>query len=366
MEFKTFTFDLQETKQEEINGQKIGIIKGHAAAFSKDLVNDIIEPGAFFKTIAEHKARRRPIRMKFQHRRDELIGGFPSEKAFEDGKGLFVEGQINLQVQKGAEAFSLAKQGVLTDMSIGFGIPEGGSEFDSDTGIRRLKVLDLSEISIVDEPANRDATIIDVKTVVPFLDLPLASRDRPWDSSQAIQRVRRFTDSVDKPSRSYRDAFMWFDSEDSDNFGAYKLPIADIINGTLRAVPRGIFAVRGVLAGARGGVDIPQSDQERIKRNVAKYFDKMGLQDPFKDNFLIASDIKNLKDVNTYLKELGLSNKERNVLVSRIKNAEKRDAVDPLAHRDDEPTGSNDGLFNDCQFLEKLTELNNTMKEVTR
>lgn len=361
MEFKTLTFDLQETKQEEINGQKIGIIKGHAAAFSKDLVNDIIEPGAFFKTIAEHKSRHRLFRMKFQHKRDEIIGGFPSEKAFEDGKGLFVEGQINLQVQKGVEAFSLAKQGVLTDLSIGFGIPEGGAEFDSDTGIRRLKVIDLSEISIVDEPANRDATITDVKTVV-----PLADHDRPWDKSQAIERVRRFTDSVEKPSKEYRNAFMWFDSENADDFDAYKFLYADVVNGRLMAVPKGLFAVRGALTGACGGGDIPQHDQEQVKKNVTRYFEKMGLEDPFKSNFLIVSDIKNLKDVNTYLKELGLSNKERNILVSRIKNTEKRDAVDPLAHRDDEPMGSNDGLFDDCQFLEKLTELNNIMKEVTR
>jgi len=46
------------------------------------------------------------------------------------------------------------------------------------------------------------------------------------------------------------------------------LQFADVIGQTLTAMPRGIFAVAGVLAGARGGVDIPADEQDAIKAKV--------------------------------------------------------------------------------------------------
>jgi hypothetical protein len=49
-------------------------------------------------------------------------------------------------------------------------------------------------------------------SVTAFQDLPLADRDR--------------------------DAHVWYDSANKDNFTAYKLLIADVIDGKLTAVPR--------------------------------------------------------------------------------------------------------------------------------
>lgn len=165
MEIKAIPFTLEESKQIEINGQKIGVIRGHAAAFSLDRMDDQIIKGAFQDTLNDHRRRdNRPIRMRFQHSMDDLIGGFPIELAFEDDKGLFVEGHINLQVQRGQEAFSLAKQGIMTDMSIGFFIDEFEiRQLENGESLRIIKKLSLREISLVDEPANIDATITDVK-----------------------------------------------------------------------------------------------------------------------------------------------------------------------------------------------------------
>jgi HK97 family phage prohead protease len=99
--------------------------------------------------------------MLHQHYRLALIGGFPPEFLEENDKGLFVEGHINLEVQAGKELYSLAKQGVLKDMSIGFTTKK--SDTDEETGIRTLKEIKLWEISLVDEPANTQAQIVDVK-----------------------------------------------------------------------------------------------------------------------------------------------------------------------------------------------------------
>ena len=115
--------------------------------------------------------------------------------------------------------------------------------------------------------------------VTSFQDLPLADRDREWDGSAAEKRVRRWADAEDEPNAKYRDAHVWYDAEKKDNFTAYKLLVADVIRGDLKAVPRGIMAAGNVMQGSRGGVDLPEKDIARVKSHLAKYYKKMG-EDP--------------------------------------------------------------------------------------
>jgi hypothetical protein len=112
--------------------------------------------------------------------------------------------------------------------------------------------------------------------VTPFQDLPLADRDREWDGDQAEKHVRAWAGAEDGPNAKYRDAHVWYDADDKDEFGAYKLLVADVIDGRLRAVPRGVMAAGNVMQGARGGVDIPKKDIDRVKSHLAKYYEKMG------------------------------------------------------------------------------------------
>ncbi|MEV6033702.1 hypothetical protein AB0L65_21280 [Nonomuraea sp. NPDC052116] len=118
-------------------------------------------------------------------------------------------------------------------------------------------------------------------TVTRFHDLPLAQRDREWDAAAADKRVRKWADAEDKPNATYREAFSWFDADDADEFGAYKLPIADVVNGEPKAVPRAVFAAAAVMEGARGGVDLPKKDIERVKEHLAHYYAKLGEEPPW-------------------------------------------------------------------------------------
>ena len=96
-------------------------------------------------------------------------------------------------------------------------------------------------------------------SVTAFRDLPLADRDREWDGAAAEKRVRQWADAADEPNEKYRDAHVWYDSDKKDNFTAYKLLIADVIDDRLTAVPRGVMAAAAVMQGSRGGVDIPET-----------------------------------------------------------------------------------------------------------
>lgn len=119
--------------------------------------------------------------------------------------------------------------------------------------------------------------------VTAFQDLPLADRDREWDGGAAEKRVRTWADARDEPNEKYRDAHVWYDADNKDNFTAYKLLIADVVGGELKAVPRGVFAAAGVMEGARGGVDVPDKDAVRIKSHLAKYYAKLDDDPPWED-----------------------------------------------------------------------------------
>jgi len=109
-----------------------------------------------------------------------------------------------------------------------------------------------------------------------FQDYPLADRDREWDGSAAEKRIRAWAGADDGPNEKYRDAHVWYDSAKKDNFTAYKLLIADVVDGRPHAVPRAIMAAGNVMEGARGGADLPEQDIDRVKSHLAKYYAKMG------------------------------------------------------------------------------------------
>jgi hypothetical protein len=119
--------------------------------------------------------------------------------------------------------------------------------------------------------------------VTTFRDFDLADEDRAWDGDAAEKRVRKWADADDEPNEKYRDAHVWYDAENKENFTAYKLLIADVVGGKLRVVPRGVMAAGNVIQGARGGVDIPEREVDRVKSHLAKYYKKMDRTPPWED-----------------------------------------------------------------------------------
>lgn len=118
-------------------------------------------------------------------------------------------------------------------------------------------------------------------SVTSFQDLPLADRDREWDGAAAEKRVRAWAGAEDEPNEKYRNAHVWYDKVNKDHFTAYKLLIADVVDGTLMAVPRGVFAAAAVMQGSRGGIDLPPEDIDRVKSHLAKYYAKLGDEPPW-------------------------------------------------------------------------------------
>lgn len=355
IEHATLSFDVLETKEELLDGSNIGVFSGYLAAFAKDRMGDVFLPGAFQESLKRHRDNDRPIRMLIQHSSEFLIGGFPIASIHEDAKGLFVVGNINLDVQRGKEAFSLMKQGVLTDMSIGYSIKEtDGAEIKD--GIRYLKNIEIWEGSLVTEPANIAARVAEVKTVVPFQDLPIASRDHIWDSFDAIGRVRKFTNSVEKPSIKYRLAFLWFDGENAKVFNAYELHVADVIEDRMTIVPRALFAAVAILQGARGGIDIPADDRFGVIRNVERYYAKMRIDSPFskeEKQYFLAEDVKGWTErtIEKFLKKTGqMSKSAAKILSDRLEIKEEK-----------EDNRIDEGI---CQLANEINNLRDDLRKI--
>lgn len=149
MEYKSIQF-----KDADVNMDK-RIIRGYASTYDIDQGNDIIQKGAFKKTLSERMGRIKVLR---NHK--ELIGKPVS--AIEDGRGLITESYI-AKTALGDETLALAKEGILDSMSIGYVVPQGKSNYDGD--VRVISEVKLYEWSMVDFPMNEAAVITDVKSL---------------------------------------------------------------------------------------------------------------------------------------------------------------------------------------------------------
>lgn len=119
-------------------------------------------------------------------------------------------------------------------------------------------------------------------------ELPLADRDVEWDGTDAEKRIADQSGiGSDNPDwESYAGAFLHqADDADPETKQAYGFQIVDLIDDLRRIVPRAVFAVAGVLQGARGGTTIPQADQDAMKSVVAGLYERMA--EEFEDDTII-------------------------------------------------------------------------------
>ena len=146
-----------------------GLFSGYASVFEEiDSYRDIVKRGAFEKTLAESESKGRAVPILWQHDAAKPIGVYTELK--EDEHGLYVEGQLNMDVQQAREALSLLRQKALSGISIGY----NSVRYDTDvkSGVRRLYELKLYEASLVTFPSCDGARVTDVKTILADGQLP--------------------------------------------------------------------------------------------------------------------------------------------------------------------------------------------------
>lgn len=161
-ETRAFSFELKAVNDE-------GEIEGYGSVFGvRDIYNDIVMPGAFAVSLAEHRANGTLPAMLWQHDPDKPIGVWTD--MVEDDRGLRVRGRLVMEAEHGKAAHALLKAGALRGLSIGF--MSKAWAYENDSGIRTLTQVDLWEVSLVTFPANARATVDSVKGAIDTIDVP--------------------------------------------------------------------------------------------------------------------------------------------------------------------------------------------------
>ncbi len=157
---RTVDFD---TKQLSEEGDYF-TFEGLASTFDRDLVGDIIEPGAFKETIqrsmdrAARRGKQALIPALFNHDPSKPIGRFVELRETDDG--LFAKGELRKDSDLAAGTVIPAiKAEAVAAMSIGFFIDS--KRFEGDT--RHIERLTLVEASLVTFPANEGAEVTSYK-----------------------------------------------------------------------------------------------------------------------------------------------------------------------------------------------------------
>jgi len=147
-------FEIKEHKEDDSGNL---IIKGYGAVFGNiDSYGDVIEKGAFEKTLRERKGR---IAFCYQHDIHNPIGKI--NKISEDEHGLPMEIMLSSSEQG---IITKVKEGILNEMSIGYRTVNSKSEVRDGKEVELLTEIKLFEVSLVTVAANPLAVITDMKT----------------------------------------------------------------------------------------------------------------------------------------------------------------------------------------------------------
>lgn len=280
---KNFKIDLKSVSEE-------GTFTGFASVYGNtDLANEIVEKGAFKRTLDHSNI----FTLLWQHDTKCPIGIGEVE---DSDRGLKITGKLNLETQLGREAHSLLKQRAIKGLSIGYDVLQDHWE----KGARYLKEIKLWEVSVVTFPCNELAGVNAVKSAVPYQNLPVAEKSVSWSSSDAKKNIKSWASDSEGniDFDKYKKAFMWYDPQNKDIQGGYKLPIANVVDGTLTVIPRAVYAAAAAIGGARGGLNIPEGDVAKVKSHIDKYYGKLGETAPWNKSF------DNERQVKDFVSEL--------------------------------------------------------------
>lgn len=298
METKRLGGTITKAHVEERNGVKVGIVEGYGATWDVDRgdfwgVKDQFLRGAFIDSINHHSQRDRQIRLKDHHGR--TVGGFPIKNVHEDERGIFIVGEINLEMQQGRDLMSLIRQKVITDFSIGFSIEE--SNLDEQEELRKISKATIWEFSLVDEPMNEFANVTGFKALS---DHAIADRSTRWAPDEVGTRLAKI--------------------DNGDLYKSMKVQVLDVVDGEIKIIPRAVF-----LAAENLKADDPSDTKFKAIKQLEKIYAKMAIDSPFDASdkqYYTEAEVKELtaRQLEKVLKATGCFSKNAvKLLVSKLK-----------------------------------------------
>lgn len=203
-------------------------------------------------------------------------GGEPDENVEEPESS---EVEVTEEPEQSVETQDDVAEDVSNDEVVGEEVVDETVEENSDTEEAEDVINDDgNEEAVAEDSTDSDDTdeaeVVN-KRAVPYSATPTTEEGAEWNASAAKRRVRDWTGGPDKDNvnwSKYRRAFAWYDSENVEDYGSYKLPHHDVSGGELKTVWRGVAAAMAALLGARGGVDIPDGDRKAVYNHLKKHY----------------------------------------------------------------------------------------------
>lgn len=186
MEFKSFSATVEEKDG--------GAVRAYASTFDRvpDSVGDVVAPGAFDKTISNWKASGKPIPLLWGHDTDDPFSNIGAAIDYgTDERGLWFDAEFDADNEKAQYVRKLVKEGRVFQCSFAYAVKDAAPvELEGGVKANELRELDLFEISIVQIPANQNATVEEVKSDVIEVEL------KPRISGLTDEQREEFTKAI--------------------------------------------------------------------------------------------------------------------------------------------------------------------------
>lgn len=170
---KTFTakiLSVGKAAPDQPGGETTGTFRAMVSAYGNtDLYGDVVEKGAFTRSLAEWTLKATPIPCVWSHQMtnlDMILGGYTEVEDTE--KGLILQAELDLRHPPAARAHELMEKGIITEFSWSGEVREYEllDDDDEDSWFPAMKILDVDlwEAGPCFKGANPDTELISVKS----------------------------------------------------------------------------------------------------------------------------------------------------------------------------------------------------------
>lgn len=169
MVMERFLAPLKEVKMAADDSSNVGEFSGYASVWgSVDLGGDMIERGAYTKTLDEWHNKGQLPQLLYYHNDQIIIGDWLEMR--EDDKGLFVKGRLwvkgDLRIESAVMAYNVLRGTSVKGLSIGYRARDYEIQEQIDgSQIRLLKEIELFEVSIAPYSMEPKAKVHAVKSL---------------------------------------------------------------------------------------------------------------------------------------------------------------------------------------------------------
>ena len=197
-ETKDFILEIKNVDEDQY------VIEGLASVYDvKDLQDDVVEKGAFTRTLSHKKG---VVPLLWAHDRTMPIG---KAVLTDQPEGLWLRGELNAKVEKAREALALAKQGVATGLSIGYDTVQSERGKDGSRHLKEIKLYEVSQVvfqacpeAVIYSAKNEDEKLTGDEPVEIKSGRTLSAKTRAsmMAAIQALQELMASTDLEDDPA----------------------------------------------------------------------------------------------------------------------------------------------------------------------